>query len=235
MDPAELQAAYYAETSGDYDRVHIDEPEHRIALDYISALIRQFKWETILDVGAGTGRAIDRLAHEHPHLTLNGIEPVAELIAAAERKDNIQPGQIQQGIGEELPFPSASFDAVVEIGVLHHVRNPAAVISEMTRVADKAVFLSDVNRFGTKDGPIKLAFWKLGLWGAVDRLKTRGRGYRISEGDGISYSYSVYDSYKQIAEWADRVFIIPTVPANSKTWLHPLLSANHALLVAVRD
>ncbi len=50
--------------------------------------------------------------------------------------------------GLALPFKDDGFDAVVESSVLRHVSDPKAVVSEMIRVARKAVFLVDSNIFG---------------------------------------------------------------------------------------
>jgi hypothetical protein len=65
------------------------------------------------------------------------------------------------------------------------------------------------------------------LWGAFNYVRTSGKGYQISEGegDGLSYSYSVYDSFDQIAQWADRVFVISTDKNKPCTWFHPLLTS----------
>jgi hypothetical protein len=57
----------------------------------------------------------------------------------------------------------------------------------------------------------------------------------LSEQDGLSYSYSVYDSFNQLAKWADRITVLPTTAVTSKTWFHPLLSASHVLLIAERN
>jgi hypothetical protein len=37
-------------------------------------------------------------------------------------------------------------------------------------------------------GGVKLLLWELGMWVMVDRLKTRGRGYRVEPIDGVSFS-----------------------------------------------
>ena len=120
-------------------------------------------------------------------------------------------GSLVQGRGDALPFADASFEAVCEFAILHHVPDPRIVVAEMLRVAKKAVIISNSNRFG--QGPmflrvVKLILWKLRLWGAFNYVRTSGKGYQITEGDGLSYSYSVYDSFDQIAQWADRVFVI---------------------------
>jgi len=42
------------------------------------------------------------------------------------------------------------------------------------------------------------------------RLNTRGKGYGEDSGDGISYSYSVFDSLPLLARRMDRVVALPT-------------------------
>jgi hypothetical protein len=103
----------------------------------------------------------------------------------------------------------------------------------MLRVARSAVFISDTNRFGS--GPlsfrlVKLAAHRLGVWPVVFWLNTRGRGYYESEGDGIAFSYSVFDSVRICSQWG-RTEIRATRPAYHQ---HPLLGASHALLMVLR-
>src|SRR5262249_33387273 len=146
-----------------------------------------------------------------------------------------------------LPFPDHGIDAAFACGILHHARNPQKIVREMLRVSRKAVFLSDENRFAhgsTFACWAKLALCKLGLFHAAYRIKTFGKGYRFSQGDGIAYSYSVYDSIDELSRWADRVILIPTDVTGSSASLvsrrrgssfHPLLTSFHLLLCAVRD
>jgi SAM-dependent methyltransferase len=44
------------------------------------------------------------------------------------------PPYFVHGVGEQLPFQKCSFDAVVALWTLNHVRDPAAVLSEVHRV-----------------------------------------------------------------------------------------------------
>jgi ubiquinone/menaquinone biosynthesis C-methylase UbiE len=118
-----------------------------------------------------------------------------------------------QASGDALPFADASFDAVSEFSILHHVPDPSAVVAEMLRVAHRVVVIADSNRFGQGSWParlFKLFLYKVGLWHAFDFLRTRGKRYQISEGDGLFYSYSVYDSYDQVAHWATRILFLPS-------------------------
>lgn len=233
------QARYYADTAVNYDQMHSNEEdrEHLVALSYISDFIGALGIASVLDVGCGTGRGHRYLADRHPDLEIRGIDPVPELLGEA-ISSGVPAEAVQIGSGKSIPFPSASFDAVMEIGVLHHIDRPALVIQEMTRVARKAVFLSDFNRFG--NGPMwvrltKLALHRAGLWPMVWRVMTRGRGYGVSAGDGVFYSYSVFDSAPTLARWAERLISIPTSPSSSATMLSPLLSNSHVLLCALRD
>jgi len=233
----EIQRAYYASTAANYDAMHVaDHDEHYLALEYVAGFMAMSGLTSVLDVGSGTGRAVRYLAERG--MQVKGVEPVPELIERAVGKNGISPDLIIRGTGESLPFPSASFDAVCEFAVLHHVPQPDKIVAEMIRVARRAIFLSDSNRFG--QGPMtarvaKLALYRLGLWPLANWAKTRGRGYLLSEGDGLSYSYSVYDSLDQLMAWADRVFLLPTERTRVRSWFHPVLTSGHVLLCAMKD
>ena len=100
-----------------------------------------------------------------------------------------------------------------EFAVLHHVPDPDSVLEEMLRVSRRAVFLSDDNRFGhgrLLARLLKVGLYKTRLWPVANYVNTMGRGYTVSDGDGLAYSYSVFDSLSRLAGWADRVVVIPT-------------------------
>jgi len=187
-----LQREYYASTVTRYDGMHVaEDDEHGIALLYISPLLSALGARSVLDVGCGTGRALRFLKRKQPELRLCGAEPVPALLEQTVQK-GIPPAALVQGSGLELPFAADSFDAVVECGVLHHVRELWRVVTEMMRVARKGVFLSDSNIFGLGRPPVrllKLTLYCIGLWKLSKLIQTRGRGYTISEGDGLAYSY----------------------------------------------
>lgn len=237
-NPQELQHDFYTANAARYHAHFAHVGEHQHALAFISALIAGLGYESVLDVGAGTGRGVKHFLDHHPDMTVRGIEPVQAMIDHAQRSAGVPEGCIVQGRGEALPFGDASFDVVCETGVLHHVSEPGAVVAEMTRVARRAVFLSDENRFGRGRRAARLAryaLYRLGLWPAVTRARRRGRSYVLAEGDGgVAYSYSVYDSLPDLGEWADRVFLVPTDPT-PVGWFHPLFGAAHILACALRD
>jgi ubiquinone/menaquinone biosynthesis C-methylase UbiE len=236
--PEAIQSAYYEKTAASYDHLHTsqEDGEHYAALEFISAFSNLLGLETFLDVGAGTGRGVRFLRARGK--IVSGIEPVRRLIDEAEAQD-IPSGTIVEGSGYALPYEDNSIDAVFECGVLHHVAEPARVVAEMMRVARKAVFLSDSNRFGQgRSYPVrmlKLALYKTRLWNLARYIQTGGKMYSISDGDGLYYSYSVFDSYDLLARQADRIWVLPTSPRGAiHSWLHPLLTSTHSLLCAIK-
>src|SRR5205807_1225287 len=81
---------------------------------------------------------------------------------------------------EALPYPDASFDAVVAIGVMHHVPDPSAVVAELVRVARRAVFISDANIYGAGSPAsriFKLALARTGLLRPLNRVRRGGRDW----------------------------------------------------------
>ena len=231
-----LQATYYKETAAAYDTMHNAEVgEHALALKYVLSLCRQFEFHSILDVGCGTGVAVRGMLEAG--LQAKGVEPVNALIEVGLQRTPLLRDHLSQGSAEKLPFADKQFDVLTEFAVLHHVKDPKLAVVEMTRVAKHAIFLSDENRFGRGSLAwrlIKLLWWKIGFFSTGFWLMTKGKGYNYTEGDGVSYSYSVFDSYPQLAAWADVVYYIPLKKPTGPAWAHPLLSTSHVLLCAIK-
>jgi SAM-dependent methyltransferase len=212
--------------------------EHGVALDHIDATLERIGATAVLDVGCGTGRGVSFLRQRRPGLEIRGVEPVEALIERAVADHGVPRELLSVATGEALPFPDQSFDAVMALGVLHHVPDPSAVISEMQRVARRAIFISDDNRFGR--GPmavrlLKLALARSGLWRAAFRLRRGGRDHVVTAADGVAYSYTVYDSVAQFRGWADRIEFLATDQVRVGSWFHPLLTSPHVLLSATRS
>jgi ubiquinone/menaquinone biosynthesis C-methylase UbiE len=233
------QRRYYADTAARYDSMHAhegDDDEWNLRL--VCALLGLVGAKSVLDVGCGTGRGIRHLQAAISGLDVFGVEPVAALVDQAAVKSDSGSKRFIQASGEALPFKTASFDAVCSFAILHHVPEPGAVVAEMLRVARRAVLILDSNRFGQgrwSTRVAKFALYKMGLWGIANFAKTRGKGYLFTEGDGVAYSYSAFDSFDQIANWADRLMIIPSEPCKPKSWLHPLLTSGGVLVCGLKE
>jgi SAM-dependent methyltransferase len=229
----EIQRQYYAATGRDYEAMHIAaDDEHQFALALMLGAADFLGVKSILDIGSGTGRAIAWVKKVRPDIVVKGIEPVAELREVAYR-NGIDRRDLVDGDALSLAFGDGDFDLVCEFGVLHHIRTPGRAVAEMLRVAAKAVFISDSNNFGQGrllGRTLKQAFNALGLWPLIDLLKTRGRGYTISAGDGLGYSYSVFNDYAQIRARCASVHVLNTTQAG----VNPYRTAPHVALLGVK-
>jgi ubiquinone/menaquinone biosynthesis C-methylase UbiE len=234
----EIQNKYYSDTATRYEEMHAHEGSGDALLrGFVGAILRMTSARSVLDVGTATGRGLRDLKQAIPDGLVCGIEPVAALVEQAVRNGNNAETPVIQGSGMALPFPDSCFDVVCEFAVLHHVANPNEVVREMLRVARKAVLISDSNRFGQGSLAariIKLGLYKSRLWGAYNFLRTAGKGYRVTEGDGLAYSYSVYDSFELLTQWADRIILYSSVDKQRSTWAHPLLSSEGMLTCAIK-
>jgi ubiquinone/menaquinone biosynthesis C-methylase UbiE len=208
-----LKEQLFAQNAARFDEACIHEgDEHNFALGALLGLLDFLQIESVLDVGAGTGRTLVYLKEKRPRLKVWGIEPVP-----AQRQQGYNKGIAEQellaGNATALQFGDGEFDLVCEFGVLHHIRDHRRAVAEMLRVAKKAVFLSDSNNFGQGKllaRTVKQAARGLGLWGLVNWLKTRGKGYAITPDDGLFYSYSVFDDYPLLRKECRRIHFLNT-------------------------
>ena len=196
-----LQRKYYADTAAKYVEMQLSEhDEHQFALAILSAMIEYHGIKSVLDVGSGTGRALRYLKARHPGVRFVGIEPV-EALRKVGHAAGLTPAELKDGDINHLDAMDGEFDLVCEFAVLHHGPQPAIAGAEILRVARRAIFISDANNFGQggkNSRFVKQVINSLGLWSAFNYLRTRGRRYSISEGDGLFYSYSVYNNYAQL-------------------------------------
>lgn len=228
-----LQRDYYHRNAAEYDQRHLTQQSgHDFALAFLSGMVGLLQIGSILDIGSGTGRALLALKASHPGIRIVGIEPSAALREIGYEK-GLRESELIDGDGQNLPFAPGEFDLVCEFGVLHHIPAPHQAVAEMLRVARKAVFISDANNFGQGGGlgrAAKQILDAFGLWPAANFFKTRGKGYHISEGDGLFYSYSVFNNYKQISEQCSSVHVVNTGNAGT----NPYRSAPHVALLGVK-
>lgn len=209
------QRDYYARTAERYEDMHVsDDDEHGIAIAAFIGIARLNGAASVLDVGAGTGRALHRLRQALSDARVVGVEPVAELRAVG-HQNGVPDDQLIDGDATALPFGDDEFDFVIETGVLHHVPEPAKAVAEMMRVARLGVMISDANKFG-QGTPLarrlKATIRRLGLWNTLVRIQTRGKMWKWNEGDGLYYSYSVYDNIGQLPAKFPKILTMNTTP-----------------------
>jgi SAM-dependent methyltransferase len=141
--------------------------------------------------------------------------------------------QLIEGDGQALAFADGTFDLVCAFGVLHHVPHPRNAVGEMLWVARRAVFISDSNNFRQGQPMVRLAkqaIRALRLWPLANFLKTRGKGYAISDGDGLFYSHSVFDDYPQITAQCAHVHLLNTSESGPDIYR----SASHVAMLGLK-
>ena len=187
-----IQRAFYAATAESYDQAHdADEKNHGFSLaeQFMLSVTEFLNIQSILDVGAGTGRVLLKIKKERPDVQAIGIEPSPELRSVGYAK-GLLPAQLREGDATRLAFNDGSFDLVCEFGLLHHIAMLSSAVSEILRVARKAIFIVDINNYavGNKYLPmLKQSIAAVGLWPLAVLIKTRGKRYSISEDDGLEH------------------------------------------------
>lgn len=234
IDAVTIQRSYYAATAERYDEMHVrEDDEHGFALRFLISIVEHFGIDSILDIGSGTGRGLVQIKKALPHVKALGVEPSAELRRIGHAK-GLSEQELTEGDAMNLVLGDASFDLVCEFGALHHIPDPKRAVAEMLRVARRAIFISDMNNFGHGSSLIRLlkqAINAARLWKIADFVKTRGRGYTISEGDGVAYSYSVFNNFKQISEVCENVYLLNTVNAGPNLYR----TASHVALLGLKS
>lgn len=93
---------------------------------------------SVLEIGCGVGAQLKLLVERNPQARFVGIDLSAGNVARARAylREHVESGRVTllQGDAVDLPFPEASFDAVVIFFVLEHVQDPPRVLSQARRV-----------------------------------------------------------------------------------------------------
>lgn len=90
----------------------------------------------VLELGAGGGANLG-LYDRSRVAAVVGLDPSDGLIALAGERQAAAGAdffRIEKGVGEEMPFPAASFDTVVSTFTLCSVQDPGRVLAEVRRV-----------------------------------------------------------------------------------------------------
>jgi SAM-dependent methyltransferase len=117
----------YDEIYRHHEDVWIDQGRSENFQSYFAELARSLSTGRVLELGCGEGTVLAALAASQKH----GIDPS---IHALIRARNRSKADCAVARAEELPFPSASFDLVVAVGVMEHFENPDHASGEVRRV-----------------------------------------------------------------------------------------------------
>lgn len=94
--------------------------------------LNRYPFQTLLDVGCGTGPMIELLLREFPDKHCTGIDLTTRMIEAAQAK-HLANASFLVGDSEHLPFEAGAFDVVICTNSFHHDPNPQAFMQEAAR------------------------------------------------------------------------------------------------------
>ncbi|MGK5678266.1 class I SAM-dependent methyltransferase [Actinoplanes sp. URMC 104] len=127
----ESQAFFAPKAAGWDERFGDDLPAYAEAV----AAARLEPGDVALDVGCGTGRALEALASAvGPAGHVIGLDCTADMLHEARAKGRDKSAGLVQADARRLPLPAAAAHAVFAAGLLHHLPDHAAGLAELARV-----------------------------------------------------------------------------------------------------
>ena len=126
-DEGEKLRQIYDDIYRHHEDVWIDQGRSNQFQTYFSKLAGSLSTDRVLELGCGEGFVLAALAATHKH----GIDPSVHALVRA-RNRSLADCAVARA--EELPFPSASFDLVVSVGVMEHFESPDQASAEVRRV-----------------------------------------------------------------------------------------------------
>jgi SAM-dependent methyltransferase len=133
-------------TGNTYDKYATKNPiERRLMANFmvkLDSLLPVGDLGRVLEVGTGEGHVAAHIRGRYPAASVLGIDLPDEGLANQWRAGGLMAAFAS---GEQLPFPDSSFDLVLAVEVLEHVKRPDVVLAEISRVARKAVVVTVPN------------------------------------------------------------------------------------------
>jgi SAM-dependent methyltransferase len=190
------------------ERYRAMRPGWRSSGDQLEAMVRSHisPQSRVLDLGCGRGGVVELFWHDVELAA--GLDPDSPSLA-----EHRAPGMpVIRGVGESLPFVDESFDLIVCLWVLEHLRDPAVTLREVRRVLQPGghfVFLTPnlrnplmaVNRIGKA------------LPAVQRRLVPRFYGREEADTFPVQYRANTVEAIRRLADAADLdVFDMRVVP-----------------------
>jgi ubiquinone/menaquinone biosynthesis C-methylase UbiE len=181
------------------------------ALRLVATLITADVAGTLLDIGTGPGQIALKLAAQLPGWLVVGVDRSPNMIrqaVAASRAAQSTPqrpgrkrAEVEFLVGDanRLPFSDASFDLVLCNSVLHHLENPARLLTEIARVAkpDGAILLRDLRRPSRAAYPFHSRWYGRHYSGTMYRLycDSLHAAYTVDELSALLQKSSLVDAH----------------------------------------
>jgi len=121
----------------------VDQGRSEEFISYFCGLARSSIPNRTLEIGCGEGALLEAITATEKF----GIDPSINALRRARSRSNAECAVARS---EQLPFPSASFDLVITVGVMEHFEDPNAATREIYRVLSRpgryiALIQTDLN------------------------------------------------------------------------------------------
>ncbi len=136
-DFVELSRRWFDNQAKDYDKTNtiLYSKYGKISCKYIYDYLKNKEYESLLDIGCGTGYLIDMLSKEHEAEYI-GLDLSSEMVNYANSK-NINNAKFLEGRSDMLPFEDDTFDIVTCSQSFHHYPETDKPLQEAFRVLKK--------------------------------------------------------------------------------------------------
>lgn len=130
---------YWSARQMDWKTCYLDTWEHPHRQMIVDAL-REFEFESVLEVGCASGPNLFRIAREFPGVRLSGTDVNADAIETARR---YLAGDLRLGTLAQANFPARCADVVLTDMVLIYVEQIEEMLAQIRRLARKRVVLCE--------------------------------------------------------------------------------------------
>lgn len=96
--------------------------------------------KSVLEYGCGTGKNLKMIQDKNPDIFVSGIDVSLLNVVHANAKNGLR--HVSLGDEYDLPFVG-NFDVCFTISVLDHIEDINMIVSELQRIANKAVILAE--------------------------------------------------------------------------------------------
>ena len=105
----------------------------RTLYPHIREKLLQMSFDSLLDVGCGTGEMLNTVKNIRPAAMFCGIDISSEMLKKAQEKLQ-DAAELSLGDAEHLPYENGSFDLLMCADSFHHYPDPQKAIAEFYRV-----------------------------------------------------------------------------------------------------
>lgn len=117
----------YDEIYRNHQDAWVDQGRSEEFISYFCGLARSRTQDRLLEIGCGEGELLAAMTARRKF----GVDPSINALQRARRRSD---AKCSVARSEQLPFPPASFDLVVTVGVMEHFEDPDAATREIFRV-----------------------------------------------------------------------------------------------------